>query len=892
MGSGKTTLPPKVEKVKITTRALQLLKLKKPAPKPAPGTKPPAELSPSPNGLKIKKIPAFDEAKKSLLEKKSDRSEISQKLDIKDEKSSLEKTYKEVAQKSMKPLDGNLFIDRILLGLDCMAQCQSPDKYKNDYFLRNSWLIDRRLLFTPEDFLFAHNLGLFYEQNPKTTPFYYSALEKYLLTLTKERESATKELSSQQNLSFFMYGLNFMVTREAQRCREERQAREQEESIKRSIRLVNFEIELTFKGKELIEIALREREKDKPRMIKALIELGHFVEEVVKTVEKRSASELADVIYKLVYKKNGKIELELLRKVTAEDRLSEAKTPKALKLELAEGKLNPFEKYAIIKEVCCSKGREYIPVLLQAAVLSKLNPSLPADVKTLALYFIKETIAQTIRSTAPDLAGELVALLNYEHELTTRSKEEIAHYQVQAEIVFDIIRDLPEALPRLLEERSKHRSAIEVFASTMGIEVKKAVVRERYESLIAELIKSPAGENYVLDHVFEYLTQDEIYSNNPKAQLKALKAARLPVLEVVRQVASTAGEEVPILPFAERPKAQALRELITEIAKANDLTTDSPQRIKPKTANAMILLAVKIQQLTELVQSEKFAEARTRFEELKELNRSRKAARLEVPALDLLGTYLEASSFKKREEHSNINYLVMKSTNGNLPAALRVLEIFQEDKDIWEDLRKLAFNLSLNIFNIQYAYCFLAQRFGGEERTLENLKSILAEDKGGKHLFLTLQMLPLTIRGQAPDIYNDVFVNVDEPGHILDILVYWNLINTSGLDHRLDRQEIAKKIVEFIQKDWGDNGRLWAEILTITEAGKYHVVNEFFRRMLKNIVERARTMDLVKGKEEGATAHVLKDPFLGFKGEEYKAQIGMAIRTNEEIIHRTYKHPL
>jgi len=844
MGSGKSTLPPKIEKVKLGTKALQWLRLKKPAPKPGPELKPPAELSPSPNGLKIEKVHTFDEAKKKLLEKKSDRSEILQKLDVKDKESFLDKTYKDITDKSMKPLDGILFTDRILLGLDSMAQSQSPDQYKNDYFMRNSWLIDNRLKLTPETLLFAYQWGLFFEQNPEIAPFLRAALEKYQSSLTEERESTAKELSSQQSLSLFLHGFNSLVMHETQRFREEREAREREKIAKRSIRLINFEIELIFKGKELFEIALREMEKEKPRVVKALIELGRFIQEVEKAVTKQSVSGIAEIIYKVTHKKNGEVKLEILRKVLSRTRPG--------------------------------KARERSAFLVAAATYIMLNRSLPKNERAEALRLLKEAIAQIARSEK-DLPGELVARLNYEHELATRSTEEIAYYQARTEIATDIIRDLPEALPYLLEEGSGHRPIIEFFASTVGIKVTNPA-RERYESLIDELIKSPAGENHALDYVFDYLTQDEIYSKSAKTQLKALKTARLPIPELARQVISATEKEPPPAPFAGMPRAQALRELVIEIAKANDLTTDSLQKIKPKTANALILLAAKIQHMTELVRNDKLGEAQTRFEELKELNQSRKAARLEVPALELLETYLEASSFKKREEHSNINYLVMRSANGNLPAALRMLEVFQEDKDIWEDLRKLAFNLSLNIFNIQYAYCFLAQRLGGEERTLENLKSVLAQDKGGEELFLTLQKLPIAVRGQAPDIYDDVFANLDEPGHVLDILVYWNLINTSGLDHRLDRQQIAKKIVEFIQTNL-DQGQLWTNLLKLAELKKYNVINNFFRRLLKNIVERSREMD-----------H--KDPFLGFKGKEYGMQISMAVRANLTTIQRALENNL
>ena len=131
--------------------------------------------------------------------------------------------------------------------------------------MRNSWFIDNLLKLTPETLSFAYQWGSFYEQNPEITPFLCAALEKYQSSLTEE--SAAKELSSQQNLSLFLHGFNSLVMGEIQRFREERQEREREKIAKRSIRFINFEIELIFKGKELFEIALREIEKERGSLL-------------------------------------------------------------------------------------------------------------------------------------------------------------------------------------------------------------------------------------------------------------------------------------------------------------------------------------------------------------------------------------------------------------------------------------------------------------------------------------------------------------------------------------------------------------------------------------------------------------------------------------------------
>lgn len=921
------------------TRVLQWIGVKKKPPQQTPlQPKPPAKLPPAHNGLQIEVITTFHQAKKeTLTNKSSDKADILQKLDVRDKDFALDKAFKETAARSKGLLDGHLFIGRCLSGLDCLASTLSPDKYKADYFMRNSWLLDFGFSLTPENLLFIYHLGLLREMQPELPRPCLSFLVRLLPEGLKDSTDIIRELNSGQNLLFFMRALNFAVGREMQRYAEVSRTVETEKAIERAIELFNTDMRLILKGQELIEVIMREKAAEKRvRVIRSLIRLGRFIHEVEKAFEKQSASELGNVIYELIYKENGTVDLKLLSKVVKDPLLaSRAKAPERQKIEMADSKLSPSEKYEIVKEVSASKGRECLRLLLDVAVFFKLNPFSSTTVREVALLLIKESVAEMVRSSpewsakvpapermpltadkipetsapetpamaeavpeapipTPPLLTELVDMLEYKNELTTGSEKEVAHYRARNEVISDILLETPEALPLLLEKHATSYSGWKSFLESGNFNVDHPAT-QIIEPLIDRIMQTPQGEVQALEYFFGILSRPEVYSLGPKEQLRALKKQHLPVDQEVRrtllrEMIKTSAQAAPL--FAERSRPQEIRENIIEIAKANALLTDNSPPSRTRLLNAIMLMAVKVQQFTELVREGKFNEALARYDELEQLDQSKQISKLRVPDLDLLKAYLEGARYTKRTEHSSLTFMALKSVDGHIPTAKRVLETLKEDRDIYEEIRKLAFNLSLNIFNVQYASCFLAQRFGHEDRTLENLRSILAEDKDGEQLLATIKKIPQAIQGQSPNIYDDAFVQINESTHVLDILVLWNLINTRGLDHRLDRQDIAAKIIEFIKTGWGDEGALWNKILTITEAGKYHVVNEFFRRMLKNIVERARTMDLVKGKAEGKTINVLKDPFLGFKGEEYKAQIGMAIRANEETIHRTYKDPL
>lgn len=479
------------------------------------------------------------------------------------------------------------------------------------------------------------------------------------------------------------------------------------------------------------------------------------------------------------------------------------------------------------------------------------NPSELARIIHQVIYKANGEIElEIIKAISHEFIPALIAELENLYESQSFSISEAPRRDDKAQIITDILKKLPEALPYLLQRYSESYSPVEAAICRL-LRLPRDFASQVLEPLITELIKSPEGEDYALAHIFNILSSTKIYSQELQEQLRVLHPMRTFLVQIIENILSRA-EEIQTISYANQGQINELKGIITEIARENNLLPAGIKKIKPKTAKAILLMAVKIQLFTEFARNKNLKEASAQFKGLVRLYQTKGSGSLEIPGLELLRIHLRSlrspapSSYS---ENSYISYLILESVNGNMPSASRILQTLQENLEIWAALRALALNLSLNTFIIRYAYCFLAQNSGKEERTLENLKALLDEDKDGKHLFLTLQNIPMAIKGQSPNIYSDAFAQIAKAEYALEILLYWKLINTKGLNGRdqIDLKEITAKLFNFFRSDSDQGkGELWEKLIELAGLRNFYAVNEFFESFLKNIMNYPEKMNLVK----------------------------------------------
>lgn len=746
------------------------------------------------NSIQIEKM-GFEEGLKQILNERSDRSEILQKLNARDSEASLRKAYDGIASIEQKTLSGTQFAERILVGFDQLALHKAPAGYKQDFFMRTSWFVDRFQI-TPENFMLAYNLGKLHESISRSDPLVFKALKKYLLDHPLDRISdRLSDLTSGQDIRSFMLALNTHAAHEIK-------AQEQEEKAERVVLLANAEIKFRFKEKELVEIKLKDSAQA-PELAATLVEAGKVIEKVSNAMGTQSTADLGITIYEMI--------------------------------------CNKTEALRTVKIALFSEARVALPLLIDTAVYLKINKIIHPDsheLETLkTLKFVSETALEIIRSSSDksQIIAELIAELENCHQNLSARNMSADYFQAKIEIITGILRRAPEALIYLLPRYAEIYSAVKAVLARIGINIKDPAAQ----------VLDPIIIQLILSFVLATLSLPEHLKGSP-----ALLAL---IIQIIRSILAEIRQSTC---FAPRDFGEEFKDLIAEISKANNLSADT-KKLKPKTALAILVLAAKIQQITELARSRDLDGARNKLAAL-----SRK---LEIPGLELLNAYLELEPAAKRPEHTNIHYLVMKSTNGNIPAAIRVLEILKEDPEIWAVLQKLAFNLSLNAFNLSYAYCFLSQQFGDEWRH-EDLKAILDRDKDGKELFSSLQKVPGAIKGQSPSLYDDALAHISNIEHRLEILLFWNLVNTTGIDHRLDRKVIAARMIELIKNEWS---QLWDKMIKLAESSNFLTLNQFFKTALKKIRSVRRDM---------------ADPFEGLSEAEFKALVTIGLKSAARII--------
>ena len=152
-------------------------------------------------------------------------------------------------------------------------------------------------------------------------------------------------------------------------------------------------------------------------------------------------------------------------------------------------------------------------------------------------------------------------------------------------------------------------------------------------------------------------------------------------------------------------------------------------------------------------------------DELKEIS-AEGAAALGIPYVDLISNYSETSYLdimepklrqaRKKKIHANpLDYQIVKTTKGSIPAARRVKQVLDSNPGVRKAIETLMVSEQFKAEQLQadhairYAYCFLAPKQGISEKEIaRDLESTLAEDANRNHLYLALKVLPDVVKSE------------------------------------------------------------------------------------------------------------------------------------------------
>jgi hypothetical protein len=222
--------------------------------------------------------------------------------------------------------------------------------------------------------------------------------------------------------------------------------------------------------------------------------------------------------------------------------------------------------------------------------------------------------------------------------------------------------------------------------------------------------------------------------------------------------------------FSPKAGVTELQEIVAMLAEENGLKPDSRKLHKPEVVKTLLTLAVKVQQITELLREEQLSEATERYLELRDIGPALANLTVPIPLLNLINTVIEAKVYERLSAEEQIStrllnpqktvhaldYHIASSTNGNLVDAYKIKNAIAYPADIQRTIQdliphfsRITEDISRIEFMIRYAYCFLAPKNGlGEKDVIDDLEATLEMDKDWTNLHTSVEILGEAVKSE------------------------------------------------------------------------------------------------------------------------------------------------